>query len=527
MEEKRREFRPKVVPRQKVVIPHFASGGLFAGMPHYASGGMQQQSGALSQGSLTGDAQQNGPAGNADPSYNNSGSAADFGWETMKPVTGGAELGQTTINGLNGMTEGQTAPNNAGTAAGIQQMSGNTPMSGAAGNFINNVFSGAGSVGQGIARDFTAQNEFQAGLAPTMQSNYQPAQQAGLGNALAGYGNFNNNQAQQAQLATALQAMSNGQGPNPATAMLANATGSNVANQAALMAGNRGAGANAGMIARQAAMAGAGTQQNSAGQAAALQAQQSANALQQQSQVLGQMGNQNISEQGVNAGIFNTAGQLQNSQNATSVSNYGMAQGLNQKTASDNAAANNKTLGGMENMFGSALSMLAMSKGGQVPDHVRHVHSIYHADGGEIEPWIASDFKGVQQKIGDWAIGDMSHNEIMARRQDADPRNGQSLPLPQEVKTVAAPDYRDGGAVGGRAKVAGDSEKNDTQPAMLSPEEIVLPRSITMAPDAPEKAKEFVEALLKKQGHGNSNHHKEFHKALKAAILSRKKKSDA
>ncbi len=71
--------------------------------------------------------------------------------------------------------------------------------------------------------------------------------------------------------------------------------------------------------------------------------------------------------------------------------------------------------------------------------------------------------------------------------------------------------------------MAGNSLKNDTQPAMLSPKEIVLPRSITMAPDAPEQAAEFVRALLKKQGHGNSMHHKEFHKALKEAILSRKK----
>jgi len=37
-----------------------------------------------------------------------------------------------------------------------------------------------------------------------------------------------------------------------------------------------------------------------------------------------------------------------------------------------------------------------------------------------------------------------------------------------------------------------DSPKNDTVMIKASPEEIVLPRSVTLAKDAPEKAKEFV-----------------------------------
>lgn len=218
-----------------------------------------------------------------------------------------------------------------------------------------------------------------------------------------------------------------------------------------------------------------------------------------------------------------------------------------------------------------------MAKGGQVPSHYQLMHSIYHADGGEIKaiPAPASatntatntstatatqdtpvqdrtrkalfheiggfanesyadggtvtapDYKGVQQKIGDWAMNGMGTNELAAARYFSDPKNGgrPEQELPQDVKqpAVAAKDYRSGGRVPGQAMVTGDSLKNDTQPAMLSPKEIVLPRSITMAPDAPEKAKTFVEAILKKQGHGNSKHHKEFHKALKEAILSRKK----
>jgi hypothetical protein len=62
-----------------------------------------------------------------------------------------------------------------------------------------------------------------------------------------------------------------------------------------------------------------------------------------------------------------------------------------------------------------------------------------------------------------------------------------------------------GALIKGNAKVSGDSPTNDTVPTMLSPGEIVIPRS--HAHD-PEKAKEFVDHLLenekkKKVGYGD------------------------
>ena len=57
------------------------------------------------------------------------------------------------------------------------------------------------------------------------------------------------------------------------------------------------------------------------------------------------------------------------------------------------------------------------------------------------------------------------------------------------------------GATGGElqtadpAPVPGDSLKNDIIPAMLSPKEIVLPRSVTLSANPGEKAKQFVEAI--------------------------------
>jgi hypothetical protein len=45
--------------------------------------------------------------------------------------------------------------------------------------------------------------------------------------------------------------------------------------------------------------------------------------------------------------------------------------------------------------------------------------------------------------------------------------------------------------------IPGDHPQNDVVPAMLSPGEIVLPRSVTQSPEASEKAKAFVEAIKK------------------------------
>ncbi len=50
-----------------------------------------------------------------------------------------------------------------------------------------------------------------------------------------------------------------------------------------------------------------------------------------------------------------------------------------------------------------------------------------------------------------------------------------------------------------------DSEKNDTVPAMLSPKEIVLPRSVTLRPDAPKAAAQFVAHIKgKNMAHGGA-----------------------
>jgi hypothetical protein len=70
--------------------------------------------------------------------------------------------------------------------------------------------------------------------------------------------------------------------------------------------------------------------------------------------------------------------------------------------------------------------------------------------------------------------------------------------------TAIATGKAHGGSIGkhlvpGNAKFKGDTRSNDTVPALLSPGEIVLPRSVAQAEDAPEKAKDFVSAIKKQK----------------------------
>jgi hypothetical protein len=129
------------------------------------------------------------------------------------------------------------------------------------------------------------------------------------------------------------------------------------------MANQRGGAANAGLIARQAAQQGAQTQQNAVGQSATLQAQQQLAAQQGAAALQGQIGNQVSNEQAANNQLFGTSVGANNTQNANLISNYGMAQGLNQSTAQSNANATNQTTGSLLSAVGN---VAALAQGGEV-----------------------------------------------------------------------------------------------------------------------------------------------------------------
>jgi hypothetical protein len=289
----------------------------------------------------------------------------------------------------------------------------------------------------------------------------QGVQQLGQLASQANQGGFNNQAnvfGQQQQLANQLQAQTQGQGPNPAQAQLAQNTGQNVQGQAALMAGQRGAGANAGLIARQAAMQGGAMQQQATGQAATLQAQQQLAAQQQlgqQQQAMQGVAAQQVGQQQTAAQQFAGAGQgmYQNLTNTYLTGQGQMVQNAQQANGANSANdLGGKMIGGLANGVGGAVSKL-FAEGGEVP-RTQMLHR-------------GKNPHGPASHVGHYCTGG-----LMAS----------------------------GGPVPGQAQTSGNSYSNDTVPAMLSPGEIVIPRSITQGADPAKNAAKFVQAIMARKG---------------------------
>lgn len=75
-----------------------------------------------------------------------------------------------------------------------------------------------------------------------------------------------------------------------------------------------------------------------------------------------------------------------------------------------------------------------------------------------------------------------------------------------------------GGPVPGQPSIAGDHPANDTVPAMLSPGEIVIPRSQAKSPD---KAKQFIDHIMGSKEDPNKN---DFDEVTYADVLAYQKK---
>lgn len=342
-----------------------------------------------------------------------------------------------------------------------------------------------GSLANSLAGFFTPQNQYVAQLAPMTNVNYTGKASDAYEQARVGYGQYNTNLDAGKALQDQLMLQSAGGGPNPAQAALAANTGNNVAQQAALAAGVRGASANAGLVARQVGHQGAQIQQNAVGQAATLQAQQQLAAQQLAAGVQGQLGTQITGEQGVNANLYGTSVNATNAQNLANVSNYKQAQDANAYIAGANASGAQDTFGGILGSLGTvgaaAGSLIKGAPDGNITSDVSS-----GGLGGDAPSSAAGQAlteAGTQtQGPGPVNLGGPQGNWM----------NGPAGNIPL---TAAK-----GKVVPGKAKVKGDSLKNDTVKAMLSPGEIVLPRSIATHPDAPAQAAEFVRAIQAKQG---------------------------
>lgn len=385
----------------------------------------------------------------------------------------------------------------------------------------------------------------QAGLA--QQQNFVNAL-----NAQNGIGNQSNVFGQQQALANQLQGVANGTGPNPAMAQLNNTTGQNVQNQAAMMAGQRGAGANVGLMARQAAMQGANTQQQAVGQGAVMQAQQQLagmNALGQQQANMANLSTQQVGQQANAINGYNTMAQGEQGQLLGANTNYNNALVSSQNNVNNNNTAisqgNQNT---KANMFGGMMSAASSmggammgAEGGTTADMPKQMPMQHFDMGGTVQV-----VDGPASSIGRFVTGapvaigmptDSGNNKPIQDQMDMSQQN--SKPPAQSAQSSsgggtaagATPAAKGTGSLGpmmtmakggmmnkapidsdklaaegkpvpGKAPVKGNSLANDKVPAMLSPKEIVIPRSITMADNAPEKAAAFVAAILAKHGQG-------------------------
>lgn len=277
--------------------------------------------------------------------------------------------------------------------------------------------------------------------------------------------------ANQAQVYNQLQNIVGGGGPNPALAQLAQTTGQNIAAQQALMAGQRGAAQNVGMLARQAGMQGGALQQQAAGQAATL-------AAQQQMSALGQAGQMATTQAGQQIAQTQAAQQAQAQQQAQLM---GQQQAYNQQQIQQQAAinaANAQLAGQTMGMAGSAIGGVMQGLGGGLAGGLMKAH------GGEISKYAEGGDVATSATFGQFLKENYKPQAF--------------------AKGGGVHDYRAGGHVKAKsahekAVKSGDNYANDKIPAVLSEHEIVIPRSVTMGPNPIKGSADFVAKVMAKR----------------------------
>jgi len=245
---------------------------------------------------------------------------------------------------------------------------------------------------------------------------------------------FGNIQTQQQALADALLAQSRGEGPNIAEMQLKQATDRNIQQNAGLIASQKGI--NPALAARLAAQNAAMAGQTMAGQSGVMRAQQQLASQGQLGGLYGQMGGQEL-------GMQQTLQNALAGQNAGIYGETSRINELNAARARQNAEFGQKLLGGVASGVASGIMPGTLSGG------------VGGGGGGSY----------------------LGGNEMVSQ-------------------LGSSPFMSQGGEVDGEAHVSGDSIENDTVPAMLSPGEIVIPRSASKDAD---KAKEFIDHIKKQK----------------------------
>lgn len=299
------------------------------------------------------------------------------------------------------------------------------------------------------------------------------------------------------QLLDQLALQAEGKGPSIAEAQLKSAFDKSLQQQLAMARSQRG---NAGLASRNASNVAAQQAQNLAGQSAIARLQE-----------------QNMAQEGLQRAV--------NNEMQYGVGTLGAALGSQANVAAMQNAQrdrNDNRIGNIFNGIGSiAGSFLGMAEGGQVPsmkDYLaskstkKYAYGGYVADvGNQGTQRMVQDTQGVlaageknagkgtallsggAKKLGAnrlKAQDDEALNSMVDEFEAEDAQNAMTsfvpympaganpLLIPGYAQGGKAMPYKSGGEVPGQAPVKGDSFKNDKVPAMLSPGEVVIPRSV-------------------------------------------------
>lgn len=206
--------------------------------------------------------------------------------------------------------------------------------------------------------------------------------------------------------------------------------------------------------------------------------------------MLNQQTNQNIAQnQGMIAsqkGINPALVQRQAAENAGAMNQQAAGQGATLDAQQQIAAQQN--LGGLYNQMAQQnLSNTATSGGllNQAGLGAQGITASAQAQNAQTQGQIAGGLLGGLGSVGAGALGGSGKAD------------GGMITVPKDHMDKIMALAAKGGGVPGKAEVAGDSPTNDTVPTMLSPGEVVIPRSKA---NDPEKAKEFVKHIKKQKG---------------------------
>lgn len=293
----------------------------------------------------------------------------------------------------------------------------------------------------------------------------------------------------QAAGTAALMNTAQGKGPNPALSQLQAATDQNNRAAASQIASTRGI--NPATAARLGAQQAGQMNQQAANQAATLSAQQQLSA--QNALVNAGTQQQNLSQQAMANQNAAVAGLAKGDQAAQ----YGMAAGVAK---------------GLSNVFGGLFAEGGMVGVPEIPTPqvsasagMSYLMSMGAPQASEIGNDPFTKAFSEDKKSGGSSGGAGGLSQMLGGAGGGLKGLGALVGLPGLAHggPVTTPELtREKKVVPGKAVAKGDSYANDKVPAILSPGEIVLPRTVVNSPNAPEEAAKFVAALLAKKNHG-------------------------